>query len=252
VLTPARTGLTVGVFRLSSGGHGSSVRIYARTGERFELAQAIQRPGVPTLFELPRPRSGAARFFLTWVGPQSNRGSFALRVELWELEGGTLRSAWSTATLFPDELLATRFDVRGRSATIRSEVRSPGWKPGCEGQTELEDLYQYAADTDSVVLARRRTINGWHRELHAGTVSPLLGALAAGDRHVLARLVPDPTVRARLPGRLLPDPACDAPGEPPTSEVRVAAVAPLDRRVWDLRFRRLPGGWRLVDAHAAE
>jgi hypothetical protein len=252
VLTPAGTGLTVGVFQLTSGGHGNSVRIYARSGNGFELVRAVHQPGVPMLFELPRARSGAAQLFLAWVGPQSNRGSFALRVELWKQEGGTLRVAWSTATLFHDELLATKFEVRGPSVTIRYEVRYPGWKPGCDGQTELEDLYRSLPDKDGVALVRRRTINGWHRELHSGAVSRLLKALAEGDRQALAQLVPAPAVRARLPHRLLPDPACDAPGDPAPSEARVAAVAPADRRVWDLRFRRLPDGWRLVDIAPAK
>ncbi len=252
VLTPAGTGLTVGVFQLTSGGHGNSVRIYARNGNGFVLVRVVHRPGVPMLFELPRARSGAARFFLVWAGPQSNRGSFALRVELWKQEGGTLRIAWSTATLFHDELLATKFDVRGPSVTIRYEVRYPGWKPGCEGQTELEDLYRSLPDKDGVALVRRRTINGWHRELHSAAVSRLLRALAGADRRALAELVPAPAVRARLPDRLLPDPACDAPGDAPPSEARVAAVAPAERRVWDLRFRRLPDGWRLVDIAPAE
>ena len=252
VVTLAGTGLTVGAFQLSSGGHGNSVRIYARNGSRFDLVQAVHRPGVPVLFELPRARSGAAQFFLAWVGPQSNRGSFALRVDLWKQEGGTFGAAWSTATLFPDELLATKFDVHGQRVTIRYEVRYPGWKPGCEGQTELEDLYQYAPDRDGVTLARRRTINGWHRELHAGAVSGLLRALAGPDRRALAQLVPAPAVRARLPDGLLPDLACDVPGDPAPSDARVAAVAAADRRVWDLRFRRLPDGWRLVDAAPAE
>jgi len=251
VLTLPGTGLTVGVFRLSSSGRGNSVRIYARNGGRFELARTLRRPGVPVLFELPRARSGAAQFFLAWVGPQSNRGSFALQIELWKQEGETLRSAWSTAELSPGDLLATKFDVRGRSVTIRYEVRYPGWKPGCDGQTEMEDLYQYAPDKGGINLARRRTINGWHQELHSGAVSRLLDALAAGDRRALAKLVPDPAVRARLPDRLLPDPACDAPGDAVPSEVRVAAVAPADGRVWDLRFRRLPGGWRLVEVGSA-
>jgi len=252
VLTLAGTGVTVGAFQLSSGGHGNSLRIYARNGSRFELVKAVHRQGVPMLFALPRARSGAAQFFLAWVGPQSNRGSFSLRVDLWKQEGGTFGDAWSAAALLPDELFATKFDVHGQSVTIRYEVRYPGWKPGCEGQTEMEDLYRYAPDQGGFTLARHRTINGWHRELHAGAVSGLLRALAGADRRALAQLVPAPAVRARLPDRLLPDLACDVPGDPAPSEVRVAAVAPADRRVWDLRFRRLQDGWRLVEAAPVE
>ena len=132
LLTRAGTGVTAGAFQLSSGGHGSSLRIYARNGSRFELVTAVYRQGVPVLFDLPRARSGAAQFFLAWVGPQSNRGSFSLRVDLWKQEEGTFSAAWSTAALFQDELFATKFDVHGQSVTIRYEIRYPGWKPGCE------------------------------------------------------------------------------------------------------------------------
>jgi hypothetical protein len=252
VLKLAGSTLTVGIFQLSPGGHGNSVRIYVQNGGRFQLGQVVRRPGIPMLFELPPTGSGAGQFLLAWVGPQSSRGSLALRVDLWRQEGGTIRSVWSTAALFPDELLATGFRVRGQSAMIRYEVRYPGWKPGCEGQSEQEDLYQYAPDRERFILARRRTINGWHRELHSRAVSPLLGALAAGDHGALAQLVPDPAVRARLPKLLEADLACDTPNGPVPSETLVSAVAPRDRRVWDLRFRQLPSGWRLVDAIPVE
>jgi hypothetical protein len=241
-------GLTVGVFQLSPSGYGNSVRIYARRDGRFELAQVIRDQGIPLLFELPSARSGAGQFLLAWVGPQSGRGSTALRVDLWRHQERTVRSVWSTAALFRDGLFATGFQVRGQAVTIRYEVRYPGWKPGCDGQTEEEDLYRYLPERHTFGLAGRRTINGWHRELHSRAVSRLLQALASGDHGALARLVPDPTVRARLPSRLEVDPACDAPDAPTPSEARVSALAPRDQRVWDLRFRRLSGEWRLVDA----
>jgi hypothetical protein len=243
--------LTVGIFQLSQSGHGNSVRTYVQNGNRFELGQTVHRPGVPMLFQLPPTRSGAGQFLLAWAGPQSGRGSFALRVDLLRQQGQTVRSAWSTGTLFPDELLASEFAVRGPSLRIRYEVRYPGWKPGCEGQTEQEDLYRYASDQDSVILVRRQTMNGWHRELHSGAVSRLLHALAVGDQRAVAQLVPDPAVRARLPARLLPGSACDAPNSHAPSEVLVSAVATGDRRAWDLRFRQLPAGWRLVNAAPA-
>lgn len=240
--------LTVASFQLTPGGHGNSVRTYVRNGGRFELGRAVYGSGAPMLFKLPPTRSGAGQFFLAWVGSPSGRGSSALRVELLRQEGGAVRLAWSTADLFPGELLATGFRVQGEGVTIRYELKYPGWKPGCEGQTEEEDLYQYVAARDRVILARRRTINGWHRELHSGAVSPLFHALAAGNQLALAQLVPDPAVRARLPRRLLPDQACDASDGPDSSHAVVAALAPEERRVWDLRFGQRGSGWRLVAA----
>jgi hypothetical protein len=252
VLKLAGGELTAGVFQLSPSGQANSVRIYLLSGGRFELGQIIHHPGIPMLFELPPARSGAGQFLLAWVGPQSGRGSAALRVDLWRHEGETARSAWSTATLFRDGLFATGFRVRGQSVTIRYEARYLGWKPGCEGQTEEEDLYQYAPERDTFVLAGRRTIDGWHRELHSRVVSRLLQALAAGNPGELPQLVPDPTVRARLPRQLEADLACDSPNGPVPSEARVPVVSPGDRRVWDLRFRLFSGGWRLVDAVPVE
>jgi len=244
--------LWVGSFQLTPGGHGNSVRTYVRSSGRFELGRAMYGSGTPTLFKLPPTRSGAGQLYLAWVGSPSGRGSSALRVELLRQDGEALSLAWSTAHLFAGDLLTTGFRVDGERVTIRYELQYPGWKPGCEGQTEQEDLYQYRAASGRVVLVRRRTINGWHRALHSGAVSPLFQALAAGNRAALAQLVPDPAVRSRLPGRLLPDLACDASEGPDSSEAVVSALAPDERRVWDLRFRQRDGGWRLVGASPLE
>lgn len=250
VLALRPSGLTVGAFQLSPGGGGNSVRVYGRSGSGAALIRAIQREGVPVLHEMPSTRAGDPQFLVAWVGPQSSRGSTGLRLELWRRQGTSISLAWSTDAVTEGGLLVGRFSLGAQQASFRYEVRYPGWKPGCEGQTEHEDLYRYDPGAETFVLARRQVVNGWHREFHAFLASFLSG-LSARNERALAGLVP-PILRPRLPARLEADLACDeAVGTPPTS-VAVAAVSPDDRRPWSLVFRRAAGGWRLAAAAPVE
>lgn len=239
--------VAVGGFQLSPGGQGNSVRIYTRDG----LARAIHREGVPVLQEMPATRTGEPQFLAAWSGPQSSRGSTAFRLELWRRQGEAVRLAWSTDALGADGLLVSGFSLRGQEVSFRYEVRYPGWKPGCDGQTEHEDLYRYVPARESFALARRRVHNGWHREFHAD-LAGFLRSLNARDARALAQLVPDGSLRARLPDRLEADLACDEADGARPATVSFAAVSPAGGRPWTLVFHRTAAGWRLVTASPAE
>lgn len=247
IFTLPAANLTVGSFQLSAEGWGSSVRVYRRAGTRAELLTAIHRSGIPHLYTVPPTRTGADQILVVWVGPASPRGTRALQIELWRQEGDRVRTAWSTVDLFGPHLYATAYEVRGREITVRYEARYPGWKPGCEDQTEQEDHYRYVPASETFVLARRETHNGWHRELHA-TVERLLVALSQGDQQVLSALGLAPELRRELPSRLEPEPACDILDGPSARIATVSATAPGDLRRWALRFQRTREGWRFTGA----
>jgi hypothetical protein len=139
-------------------------------------------------------------------------------------------------------LRARTWSVRGGELRIRYELRYPGWAPGCEGQTEAEDVYRLAGP-GSITRVARREHDAWHRDLHAA-VERLTEALAARDEAALAALVPDRGLRGRLPAALRAEPSCDAREGGET--VSVAAVA--DRRPWALTFRQAGARWRLIAA----
>jgi hypothetical protein len=66
----------------------------------------------------------------------------------------------------------------------------------------------------------------------------------------VARLVPAPAVRARLPATLVAEPVCETPPAGPRAPVAMAATELRDgRRVpWALSWTRGPAGWRLSAA----
>ncbi len=251
VLALGGSGLTVVTFQLSPGGWGNSVRVYGRSGSGAALLRAIHREGVPALHEMPPTRAGHPQFLIAWVGPQSSRGSTGLHLELWRTREESLDLAWSTEGVTEGGLVISRFALGAQQVSFRYEVRYPGWKPGCDGQTEYEDVYRYAAGGETFVLARRRVVNAWHREFHA-VLARFLSALNIPDRRALARLVPDGALSARLPARLEPDLACDAADGPSPGAVTVAAVEPAGGRPWSLVFRRAGAGWRLAAAAPVE
>ncbi len=242
----ARVGpLTVGAFQLGDGGE-ASVRVYGRLRGEAALLAAFQREGRPTVHGLPPAAGGAAQFLVTWEGAPSGRGSRALRVDLVRQRGDDVAVAWSTAEEFPQGLPARAWRVRGGEVRVRYELRYPGWVPGCEPQTEQEDLYRLAPG--GLVRISRRQVNPWHRALHE-QVDALLAALAAGDHGAVQALVPDERLRGRLPAALAREAACDAvepPGAAVPTAVSVAATA--DRRPWALVWRRAGDRWRLAGA----
>ena len=238
--------IVVGAFHFGDAPGVNTVRVYGRFRGEPALLTTLSREGRPTVYPLPPAPGGAPQFLAAWEGAASGRGTRELRLDLVRQDGEGAGVVWSTADLFADGLVARSYAVRGAELRVRYELRYPGWTPGCESQTEGEDVFRIAPGTGIFVRAARTYHDAWHRELHA-TAARLFDALAAGDRSTVAKLVPDGEVRRRLPAGLAPDPACDAPeGGRASRTVSVAATA--DRVPWSLVFRRSGDGWQLARA----
>ncbi|MGH7390911.1 MAG: hypothetical protein ACREM3_15860 [Candidatus Rokuibacteriota bacterium] len=235
---------TVGAFQLGESPAGSSVHVYgAAPGGEPQLLSAFTRNGRPTVHALPPARGGAARFAVVWEGGPSGRGSRAVRIDLVRQVGDDVTVTWSTAQVYPDGLVARAWRVRGDEIHIRYELRYPGWIPGCEGQTEQEDVLRLGADGPGFTRVTRRQHDAWHHAFHRA-VERLFDALSTGDRTALAAMVPDAALRQRLPAGLAREDACDAPDGPGPAAVSVAASAG-EGGPWTLTFRRSGGEWRL-------
>jgi len=253
VLPPERGGkdtLTLALHTVTRGEPRGSLRIYGRSRGDVALLAAVTHDGAPEVHAWPPRRDGASQLLTSWLGAPTGRGSRPLHLELWRLGGQDAAARlWSSDETFPEGLWVTGFTVKSGELRIRYEVHYPGWKPGCEAETEQEDVYRQASPGTKLVLGRRQVLNGWHRELHA-TVSRFFGALGAGDRETLAELVPDASLRARLPRELRPEAACDERDPDIPGTVSVAATGHRDHRPapWSLSWRRGPRGWRLAAA----
>ena len=234
--------LFVGAFRLTEAGGGNSVRVYGPLRDEAALLATLYREGRPSV--TPLAGAGEPQFLATWEGAPSGRGTRPLRVDLVRAHADGVRVTWSTATLFPDGLHARAWAVRPGEIRLRYELRYPGWTPGCDGQTEQEDVYRLAPAQSTLTRVSRQQHNAWHRDLHAA-VARLFAALAEGDEPALAAVVPDAALRARLPA-LVPEPACDA-ADGMRETVSIAATS-ADRRPWSLTFRRAGVRWRLTAA----
>lgn len=237
--------LAVGAFHLGDGPGGNTVRVYGRVGADAGLLAALSRDGRPTVHPSPSGPGGSAQFVVAWEGPSSGHGSRALRLDLVRREGEDVRVVWSTADRYAQGLFVRAYRVRGDEIGLRYELRYPGWTPGCEGQTEEEEVLRLAAPAGTFVRRSRHEYNGWHRDLHR-SVMRLFEAIADGDRTALASLVPDRGLRERLPATLRGEPACDAADGSNPAIVSVAATG--ERRPWQLTFRRHGRLWRLVAA----
>jgi len=240
-------GVVVAAVRLADATGASSVRVYGGGRGVAVLLGAIQRDASPTLYPMPAAAGGAAQFAVLWEGPTSGRGTTPVRVDLVRQTGAAVQTVWSTADLFGDDLETWSYALHGSELSLRYELRYAGWVPGCEGQTEQEDRYRYVPARGTFALAERQLRQAWHRRFHA-TVDRFFEALRAGDGPSLARLVPDPRVRARLPAGLEAEAACDAVLGAPPSTVSVPAALRPAGRPWALTFRRRGAGWRLVAA----
>jgi hypothetical protein len=236
---------TVGAFQLGDGPSGSSVRVYGASAGEPQLLVTFQREGRPTVHMLPAAGERAV-FLVVWEGVPTGRGTRTLRLDLIHELGDDAAVVWSTANLFPEGLTAREWRIRGGEVRIRYELHYPGWTPGCEPQTEQEDILKVAADGSGVARVSRRQHHGWHQALHRA-VEGLLAALADGNRAALAALVPDNQVLQTLPPRLQREAACDAPDAPEPGAVSVAASAG-EGGPWTLTFRRSGGQWRLTSA----
>jgi hypothetical protein len=240
-------GVVVAAVRLADPARGSSVRVYGGRRGAAALLAAIQRDASPTLSPMPPAADRAPQFAVLWEGATSGRGTTPVQLDLVRQTGDAVRTVWSTADLFGQDLQAWSYALRGAEVTLRYELQYPGWVPGCQGQTEQEDLYRYVAQREAFVLVERQVYEPWHRQFHA-LVEQFFAALRVGDDRSLARFVPDPRVRTGVPARLEPDSACDAVEGAPPATVSVAAALGPARQPWALTFRRGTAGWRLAAA----
>jgi len=238
--------LVVGAFHLADAPGANSVRVFGRVGREAALLAALQHDARPRLYPLPPRADGAAQFVVAWEGALSGHGTRSLRLDLVREEPDGVRVVWSTADTIGETLMARSWTVRGGEIAVRYEVRYPGWTPGCEGQTEQEDVYRFSTASGTFVRAARREHNAWHRALR-DAAARFFAALAAGDRTALAAFVPDPALREQLPATLSAEPACDAPDGGTAASVSVAAVAD-GQRPWALTWQRAGAQWRLVAA----
>src|SRR5262245_30679886 len=188
--------LVVGAFRLTDIGSGNSVRVYGPLRDETALLATLYRDGRPSVTPIAGP--GEPQFLATWEGSASGRGTRPLRVDLVRAYADAVRVTWSTATLFPEGLFARAWLVRAGEVRLRYELHYPGWTPGCEGQTEQEDVYRLAPDGTTFARANRQQFNVWHRDLRQ-SVSRFFAAIEGGDRGAIATLVPDARLRERLP-----------------------------------------------------
>ena len=241
--------LMLGLFTLTRGEPRGSLRIYGRSDGTGSLIAAVTREGSVEVQAWPN-RHGTPQFLASWLGPATGRRSRTLHLELWrQRAGGGAGRVWSSGDAFPEGLPAIDFAAKAGQILVRYEVHYPGWKPGCAGETEQEDVYRQSAGAPGLALVRRRVVNGWHRELQSA-VTRFFGALGADDRKALAELVPDASLRARLPRELQADAVCDErnPAAPATVIVAATREHAQQRVPWSLAWRRGPSGWRLAAA----
>jgi hypothetical protein len=237
---------TVGVFQLGERAIGNSVRVYGRLRDEAALLATLAREGRPSLYPLPPHGQSGVQFLVAWDGAPSGRGSIRpVRLEHVRQQGDGVRVVWSTADVYPDGLAARTYVVRGPELRVRYELRYPGWVPGCDGQTEQEDLYRLGAGGTYARVSQRQ-YDAWHREMRA-SAARFFSALGVGDRRLVAEMVPDPRLRERLPARLEAEPVCDAVSGSGGEQVSVAAID--DRNApWALTFQRAGARWRVTSA----
>src|SRR4029450_2576655 len=155
----------VGAFQISDVPGANTVRVYGKLGGEAALLTTLSREGRPTVYPWASGPGGAAQFVTAWEGPSTGQGLRPLRLDLIRQEGDGVRVVWSTTDLFPDGLSARACLGRGAEIRLRYELRYPGWSPGCEGQTESEDLFRASPETGSLVRKSGRPLHGWHRRL---------------------------------------------------------------------------------------
>src|SRR5262250_3390917 len=238
--------LMVAAFQMSDAPGVNSVRVYGRLGGEAALLTTLSRDGRPVVYPWAPAPGGAAQFVAAWEGPATGRGIRALRLDLVRQEGDDLRVVWSSSDLFPEALMVRAYSVRSGEIRVRYEPEYRGHAPGCEGQTEAEDVFRAAPESGTLVRRTGRAVNAWHRELRA-TAAQIFDALAAGDESSLAKLVADPQIRGRLPSTLRPDAACDA-ADSLTNPVTVSVAATAEHAPWALTFQRAGARWRLTAA----
>jgi hypothetical protein len=241
----------LGLFTMTRGEPRGSLRIYGRASANPSLLAAVTHAGSLEAHAWPSSR-GVVRFLASWLGAPTGRATRSLHLELWQTRAGEgAVRVWGSDDAFPGGLQVRRFAVKAGEIVVRYDLEYPGWKPGCAGETEQEDVYRQSAGAQGLALVRRRVMNAWHRELQRA-VTRLFDALGAGDRRTLVDLVSDPALRARLPSGLRADPVCDerSAGAPGVVIVGATQERAESRVPWSLSWRRGARGWRLEAASA--
>jgi hypothetical protein len=243
--------LTVALYGLIGLDGPGSVRVFTGIGATAALTRTITHPGAPDAYAWPSARDGSPQLALAWAGAPVAARRYPLRVDVWRAEATGFTRTWSTELAYPDGVRAADWRLGVGEILVRYDLRYPGWKPGCDGQTEQEEVFRQGPD--GIRSVRRQTINAWHRDL-SREVTRFFAAVESGDRRALAELVPDASLRARLPGGLVPEPACDVANAETPSSVMVAATqerpehGAATRSPWSLVWNRQPRGWRLAGA----
>src|SRR5262249_60265920 len=130
-------------------------------GGGARLLAALDHEGNPEIHGWVAARDGSAQFVSACVGAASGVGGRPFVAEVWRHgRRGDLERTWSTAPIYPDGLSVLGFAVKPPDITIRYEARDPGWKPGCEGQTELIDRYRVDA-RGGLARRDRRAVERW-------------------------------------------------------------------------------------------
>ena len=134
----------------------TSVRVYGRLGGEAALLTTLSREGRPSVYPWAPAPGGLAQFLVAWEGPATGRGIRSLRLDLVRQHGDDLRVVWSI-----DRSVSRRADGarRTRCAATRSACATsrdyPGHAPGCEGQTEAEDVFRISPDSGTLVRRTR-------------------------------------------------------------------------------------------------
>src|SRR5256886_10162826 len=157
----------VGAFQMAHVPGVNSGRWSGRLGGEAALLATPSRDGRPVVYPGASAPGGAAQFVAAWEGPTTGRGIRALRLDVVRQHGDDLRVVWSSSDLFPEALMVRAYSVRGGEIRVRYEPDYPGHTPGCEGQTEAEDVFRAAAQGGTLVRRTGREANAWHRELRA-------------------------------------------------------------------------------------
>src|SRR5581483_7691595 len=153
--------LVVGAFRLGDTPGPGWVHVYGTLQGQAGLLASLARDGAPTVHPLPPAPGGAAQFLVAWEGAATGRGTRALRLDLVRQRGEAVDTVWSLTGEGGETLMARDHRVRGGEIAVRYELHYPGWTPGCEHQTEQEDVYRLDARGTFVRVSRRR-FDAWH------------------------------------------------------------------------------------------
>ncbi|HEY7203410.1 MAG TPA: hypothetical protein VIA61_03905 [Methylomirabilota bacterium] len=244
-----RVAVTVGLYSLGVEGSGS-LRLFVGSGPGAALAGVATHDGRLEAQVWPAGPDRIVRVLALWGGPPTAHGVRSLHGELWQMrEPDRVERAWSIAEHDPGGLSVTEWRTQPGELVVRYQPHYPGWKPGCVDQMEQEDHYRLAAD-GGLAVVRRQLSNVWRRELGAASEA-LFRAIERADARGIAQLVPAAAVRARLPGVLVAEPACEQIGPSGVrGPVTMAATEVRDgRRVpWTLSWTRSPAGWRVSGA----